>query len=176
MIIFSKEGNHPKYKSGSATTPPIGPNLIIITHARRPAALCESKLSIRESCALVTDDKSFTQSYSHEPFLFYHASAEIFVMDHFRLFRRPHILSAIPIRDAGVVEASEFLPSAISASLNTAQEISCLHFKKWEDCTQLDFRYIPNPNRQPFHHFFLPSPRLSYDNPVYQSLILKILI
>jgi hypothetical protein len=60
-------------------------------------------------------------------------------MDH---FRRSHILSAIPTRDAGVVYAGEFLlfpPLAISASLHTAQEISCLRLTKREDCTQLDF-------------------------------------
>jgi hypothetical protein len=63
-------------------------------------------------------------------------------MHHFRLFRRSLILPVIPTRDAGVVYVGQFLllrPSAISASLHTAQEISCLHLKKWEDCTQLDF-------------------------------------
>jgi hypothetical protein len=63
-------------------------------------------------------------------------------MDDFRRFRRFHIMPAIPTRDAGVIDAGEFLlflPSVVSASLHTAQKISCLRPKKREDCTQLDF-------------------------------------
>jgi phosphate starvation-inducible protein PhoH len=63
-------------------------------------------------------------------------------MDDFHLFHRSHIMRAIPTRDAGVIDAGEFLlflPSAVSASLHTAQKNSCLRPKKREDCTQLDF-------------------------------------
>jgi hypothetical protein len=63
-------------------------------------------------------------------------------MDDFRLFRRSHIMLAIPTREAGVIDAGEFLlflPSTASASLHTAEKISCLRPKKRDDCTQLDF-------------------------------------
>jgi hypothetical protein len=60
----------------------------------------------------------------------------------FCLFRQPHIMPSIPTRDAGAIDPGEFLlflPSAVSASLHTAQKISCLRPTKREDCTQLDF-------------------------------------
>jgi hypothetical protein len=63
-------------------------------------------------------------------------------MDDFRLFCRSHIMPAIPTRDAGVIDAGEFLlflPSAVSASLHIPQKISCLRPKKREDYTHLDF-------------------------------------
>jgi hypothetical protein len=63
-------------------------------------------------------------------------------MDDFHLFRRFRIMPVIPKRDAGVIDAGEFLlflPSAVSASLHTTKKISCLRRKEREARTQLDF-------------------------------------
>jgi hypothetical protein len=98
------------------TTPPIGTNLTVVSQAfaRITATGDDRPRSV---------NRSYPQGgYAHSsqvinplpipvpwPFLFYRTSAEIFAMNYFCLFHRSHIMPAILTRNAGVIDAGEFL-------------------------------------------------------------------
>jgi hypothetical protein len=101
-------------------------------------------------------------------------------MDDFRLFRRSHIIPAIPTRDAGVTDAGEFLLFLLFLCRLFLPH--CIQHRKFLVSVSRNGRTALNWISDTFvtrtgdrFTLFLPSPQMSWDDPSDHMIISIIL-